>query len=173
MKIPAIAMTMALAAAAIGLHGLAVMPVAGHQPAAQPQAKPAEVPFPPYQPKRMPDGHPNLNGNWEALVTADWDLQDHEAQPGPHPEIMGAYGAGPAGQSIVEGGVIPYQPWALAKKKENFEKRAVADVSSDLKWHQLGDPRVQVLYARGAARDVYALSVSHYSGIKPVHHDGV
>jgi hypothetical protein len=27
------------------------------------------------------------------------------------------YGAGPAGQSIVEGGVIPYRPEALAIKK--------------------------------------------------------
>ena len=36
---------------------------------------------------------------------------------------MGAYGAGPAGQSIVEGGEIPYKPEALAKRKANFENR--------------------------------------------------
>src|SRR5712692_9354855 len=72
---------------------------------------------------RMADGHPNINGLWQAFVTANWDLQDHEAQPGPHPEIMGAYGGGPAGQSIVDGGEIPYKPEALAKKKQNFEKR--------------------------------------------------
>src|SRR3954471_16345358 len=66
------------------------------------------------------DGHPDLNGIWEAFVTANWDLQDHEAQGVPHPEIIGAYGAGPAGQSIVEGGEIPYQAWALEKKKQNF-----------------------------------------------------
>jgi len=29
----------------------------------------------------------------------------------------------PAGQGVVEGGPIPYQAWALAKKQENFEKR--------------------------------------------------
>src|SRR5438552_2917124 len=100
---------MTIAVAAIGL---AVMPLAGQQRAAQPQSRP-EVAFPSYKAPRMADGHPDLNGNWQALVSADWDLQDHEAQPGPHPEIMGAYGGGPAGQSIVEGGTIPYQPWAL------------------------------------------------------------
>src|SRR4030095_15600795 len=74
---------------------------------------------PAYRAPRL-NGHPDLNGIWQSMVTANWDLQDHEAQPGPHPEIMGAYGAGPAGQSIVEGGEIPYQPWALEKKKQNF-----------------------------------------------------
>src|SRR6266581_9133903 len=96
------------------------------------QQTPASGQFSPYRPPRMADGHPDLNGIWQAFVTANWDLQDHEAQPGPHPEIMAEYGAGPAGQSIVEGGEIPYQAWALQKKKENFEKRATADVSSDL-----------------------------------------
>jgi hypothetical protein len=43
-------------------------------------------------------------------VNTDWDLQDHEAQTAPHPELLGAYGAGPAGQSIVEGGEIPVWP---------------------------------------------------------------
>ena len=57
---------------------------------------------------------------WQAFVTADWDLQDHEAQPGPHPEIKGAYGAGPAGQSIVEGGEIPYQPGGAGEEEAEF-----------------------------------------------------
>jgi len=52
--------------------------------------------FPPYKPARLPDGHPDLNGYWQSMVSADWDLQDHEAQPGPKPEINGVYGAGPA-----------------------------------------------------------------------------
>src|SRR5215467_7920227 len=99
------------------------------------QQAPANGQFPAYRPPRMADGHPDLNGIWQAFVTADWDLQDHEAQPGPHPEIMGAYGAGPAGQSIVEGGEIPYKPEALAKKKQNFDTRMRTDVSNDEKWH--------------------------------------
>src|SRR5947199_7529091 len=80
---------------------LGVMPGHAQQP-------PLSGQFPAYRPPRI-DGHPDLNGIWQAFVTADWDLQDHEAQAGPHPEIMAEYGAGPAGQSIVEGGEIPYQ----------------------------------------------------------------
>jgi hypothetical protein len=48
--------------------------------------------------------------------TAAWDLQGHSAQK----DI-------PAGLSVVEGNVIPYQPWAAEKKKENFSNRATAD----------------------------------------------
>ena len=102
----------------------------------------------------MADGHPDLNGVWQAFVSADWDLQDHEAQPGPHPELNGVYGAGPAGQSIVEGGTIPYKPEALAKKKQNFANRAVADVSSDIKWHDVGDPEMKC-YMPGIPRAEY------------------
>jgi hypothetical protein len=143
-------------AAAIGMLSLSVRPAAGQQAAAPAQAQtrtPAGQ-FPPYRPPRMADGHPDLNGAWQAFVSADWDIQDHEAQPGPHPEINGVYGAGPAGQSIVEGGTIPYKPEALAKKKDNFAKRAVVDVSSDLKWHELGDPELKC-YMPGILRAEY------------------
>ncbi len=36
----------------------------------------------------------------------------------------------PAGPGVVEGGAIPYQPAALAKKKDNFEKRETLDPES-------------------------------------------
>jgi hypothetical protein len=110
--------------------------------------------FPSYKPARLPDGRPDLNGYWQALVSADWDLQDHDAQSGPKPEINGVYGAGPAGQSIVEGGEIPYRPEALAKKKKNFETRGIADVSSDKTWHNLGDPEMKC-YMPGVPRANY------------------
>jgi len=64
---------------------------------------------------------PNLHGLWQALTEANWDIQAHAAQPGP-PQF-GALYAEPAGPGIVESNEIPYQPWAMAKKKENFEKR--------------------------------------------------
>ena len=46
--------------------------------------------FPEYTAPRNADGKPNLNGIWQSLTTANWDIQAHGAQPGPHPEIMGA-----------------------------------------------------------------------------------
>ena len=103
------------AIAGIAILSLAAISVAGQQRAAGPSSTPT------YRAPRL-DGHPDLNGIWQAMVTANWDLQDHDAQAGPHPEIMGAYGAGPAGQSIVEGGEIPYQPWALAEEETEFRK---------------------------------------------------
>jgi hypothetical protein len=107
-----------------------------------------------YRAPRAADGHPDLNGIWQAFVTANWDLQDHAAQPGPHPELSGAYGAGPAGQSIVEGGEIPYRADALARKKANFENRLKVDLSNDKTWHDLGDPEMKC-YMPGVPRATY------------------
>jgi hypothetical protein len=115
---------------------------------------PPPAQFPAYRASRAADGHPDLNGIWQAFTTANWDIQDHEAQAGPHPELLGAYSAEPAGQGIVVGNDIPYQPWALAKKKENFEKRLVADLSKDDKWHDTGDPEFKC-YMPGVPRANY------------------
>jgi hypothetical protein len=115
---------------------------------------PATAPFPAYRAPRTADGHPDLNGIWQSFTTANWDIQDHEAQPGPHPEIMATYGAGPAGRGIVEGNEIPYQPWALAKKKENLDKRMIVDVSRDDRWHDTGDPELKC-YLPGVPRATY------------------
>src|SRR5438445_1237389 len=71
---------------------------------------------------RMPDGKPNFTGLWQALGTAYWDIRDHGAQAGSFFQL-GATGAMPAGQGIVEGGEIPYTPAASAKQKENFQNR--------------------------------------------------
>src|SRR6266550_2276576 len=110
--------------------------------------------FPPYKAPRLADGHPDLNGLWQSFVTANIDLEDHEAQTGPHPELLGAYGGWPAGQSIVEGGEIPYQQSALAKRKQNVENRMKVDVSDDKKWHDLGDPEFKC-YMPGVPRATY------------------
>ena len=65
---------------------------------------------------RTADGKPDFSGIWQALSTAAWDLEDH-------PAALDV----PAGQSVVDGGEIPYQPWALEKRKENSANRAKQD----------------------------------------------
>ena len=65
---------------------------------------------------RTAAGKPNLDGIWQASSTAAADLQDHVAGF----NML-------AGRSVVSGGVIPYQPWAAAKKAENFRNRQKAD----------------------------------------------
>ena len=71
-----------------------------------------------YKAPRTSDGKPNLNGIWQALNSANWDLQGHAAAMGPAP-MLGAVFAKPPGLGVVEGDEIPYLPAAAAKKKEN------------------------------------------------------
>ena len=62
------------------------------------------------------DGRANLQGIWMAVNRAAYDLEDHPAR-----HDM------PAGRSVVDGGAIPYQPWAAEQRRVNFETRATAD----------------------------------------------
>src|SRR5262252_4651108 len=88
--------------------------------------------------RRTADGKPDLNGVWQTINTANWDLQEHPARAG-QVVTLGAIGAVPAGLGVVEGNEIPYLPAAAAKKKENFENRLIAD--PELKCYLPGVPR--------------------------------
>ena len=79
-----------------------------------------------YAAARTPDGNPDLNGIWQAMGSAHWDLEAHAARHGPV-ESLGALGAIPAGLSVVEGGTIPYQEWALEKRVENLANWVTLD----------------------------------------------
>ena len=64
--------------------------------------------------------HPNINGIWQAVNTAFWDLEPHSAQTAPVAEReLGAIGAIPAGLGVVVGGQIPYLPEAKAQRDTN------------------------------------------------------
>ena len=93
---------------------------------------------PTYRAPRTSDGKPNLNGIWQALNTAHWDVEPHAAGPSMVKEL-GAIAAVPAGLGVVEGGEIPYKPEALAKKKENFANRLKLD--PEVKCYLPGVPR--------------------------------
>ena len=95
-----------------------------------------------YKAPRTPDGKPNLNGIYQAMNTAYWDVEAHPAAPGPMWEL-GAQFAVPAGLGIVEGGAIPYKPEALAKKKENFANRMKLD--PEIKCYLPGVPRAMYM----------------------------
>ena len=81
---------------------------------------------PEYKAPRTPDGNPDLNGVWQALGTAHWDIEGHAARSGPV-VALGAVGAIPGGLGVVQGGEIPYQPWAAEKKQENLENWLTLD----------------------------------------------
>ena len=103
---------------------------------------------------RTQDGKPNLNGIWQAMTTANWDIEAHQAEPGPQPTLLGAWGAQPGGLGIVEGGTIPYKPEALKKKQENFKNRMVVKVTNDPHRFDTGDPELQC-YRPGVPRANY------------------
>jgi len=91
----------------------------------------AQTPAGPGMP-RTKDGHPDFSGIWQVMNTAAWDIQDHQAQKGV-----------PAGIGVVEGNEIPYQPAALAKKRQNYEQRATTDPES--KCYLPGVPRLMYM----------------------------
>jgi hypothetical protein len=112
------------AAAALGLSQMLRTPVEG-------QAAAANV-------LRTADGKPDLNGIWQAVGTANWNLLDHQARTGPVLEL-GAVLAIPAGRSVVEGNEIPYQAWAAAKQQENYDNWLTRD--PEVKCYLPGLPR--------------------------------
>jgi hypothetical protein len=85
---------------------------------------------------------PNLNGTWQALNEANWNVEAHPAGP-PALNSLGAIGASPPGLGVVEGGEIPYQPWALTKRAENFKMRMTAD--PEIKCYLPGVPRANYM----------------------------
>ena len=87
---------------------------------------------PAYQVPRTPFGQPDLQGVWQAVNTANWNIQDHSAELGM-----------PAGQGIVEGNEIPYLPLALAKRDENRRKRLTDD--TEAKCFMVGTPRINYM----------------------------
>jgi hypothetical protein len=81
---------------------------------------------------RAADGRPDLQGIWQAVNRASFNLEDHVAR-----HDM------PAGRSVVDGGTIPYQPWADEQRRENFANRATADPLASC--YLPGVPRVMTL----------------------------
>ena len=91
------------------------------------------------QPIRRPrteDGRPDLNGIWQALTRPRGTFRITPPQLGV-----------PAGLGVVEDNEIPYQPWALEKKRQNFANRMTAD------------PVRQCFLPGGTARHLYAVSI--------------
>ena len=132
--------------AIVAAFGLTAAPAAGQSP--------SDESFPSYSAPRTLDGQPDLSGIWQSFTTANWDILAHGGQPGPAAELVGAWGAGRAGLSIVEGNVLPYQPWAEAKQQENYENRTVANVTNDPSRFDTGDPELQC-YRAGVPRANY------------------
>jgi len=126
------------------------------------------------QPTGAPRGaNPDLNGIWQALNEANYDIEAHEARaalalrlgpygPVPAPQVLalGAVGAVPPGLGVVEGGELPYKPEALAQRNKNRENWLTLD--PEIKCYLPGVPRAtympfpfQILQSGSAITFVY------------------
>lgn len=105
---------------------------------------------------RTKDGKPDFNGIWQAMNSANYDLEPHAARaamamvpgqfvPVPAPQVvaLGAVGSVPAGLGVVEGDAIPYTPAALAKKKEN--QKNWLELDPEIKCYLPGVPRANYM----------------------------
>jgi hypothetical protein len=105
---------------------------------------------------RTKDGKPDLNGIWQALNSANYDIEPHAARaamalvpgpfvPVPAPQVvaLGAVGSVPAGLGIVEGDSIPYTPAALEKKQEN--QKNWLELDPEVKCYLPGVPRANYM----------------------------
>ncbi len=95
-----------------------------------------------YRAPRTASGQPDLNGFWQALNTANWDLEAHEAAAGPVLQLGAAY-AVPPGAGVVVDGPLPYKPDALAMKRK-YAANALRE-DTDVKCYLPGVPRVMYM----------------------------
>ena len=106
---------------------------------------------------RGPGGvHPDLNGVWQAVNEAHWDIERHVARAsvqlregpmGPVPASatlrMGATLAVPPSLGVVAGGKLPYRPEALAKRDAN--RARWSELDPEVKCYLPGIPRANYL----------------------------
>lgn len=71
------------------------------------------------RPARIGD-QPNLNGVWQVLNSADWNLEAHSASAYKDFDVqLGSFAGVPPGLSVVSTGEIPYKPAAVARRDAN------------------------------------------------------
>ena len=92
---------------------------------------------------RTPSGKPDLSGIWQAMTSAHYDVEPHAASEGPHPGLMGALSATPAGLGIVEGGRIPYNEQSLRVRDAN--KASALENDPLTKCYMPGVPRANYM----------------------------
>lgn len=133
---------------------VASLMVGGTPALAQPKAKAAAT----YKAPRLAGTKlPDLNGVWQVMNSAGWDVEPHAARgalqmrPGPIVPVpakevlaLGAVGAVPGGLGVVEGGEIPYTPEAKKVRDENRANYLERD--PEVKCYLPGVPRANYMH---------------------------
>ena len=122
-----------------------------------------------YQAPRLADGRPDLNGIWQSLNEANWNIEAHAASQAARPEF-GAQFAVPPGIGIVEGGPIPYLPAALEQRNRNFEDRQMLD--PEAKCYLPGIPRATYMpypFQIIQSQDTIMIAYEYAAGVRIVN----
>ena len=123
----------------------------------QPEPGAAAAPEPAVDFPRTAGGRPDFSGIWQTNSTANWDLQTHDARPmvaqaGVYEDVpvlaapvvaLGTLGWVPPGLGVVEGGEIPYRPWAAERKRDN--QANWLDCDPELGCYMPGVPRAMYM----------------------------
>ena len=111
--------------------------------------------LPAYRAPRFPGTQvPDLNGIWQAVNSANWDIEPHAAGPSPFPALLGALGAMPAGAGRGRGRKDPLSAVGRREEKREFCKAAHPS-NDDCAQRHNGRPRSEVLSARRSSRDLH------------------
>src|SRR5207245_508549 len=136
----------------VAVLALAAIPIVGQTPSAP-------------KGSRLRDGKPDLNGIWQALNEANYDLQAHMARPamalragpyGPLPAApvlaLGAVGAVPPGGGVGEGAVRRRVGRRYAgRRRHRLQRRNVVRQVGQLSQRRAA--RRRAVYADGIGRD--------------------
>jgi hypothetical protein len=108
-------------------------------------------------PRLAGTAHPDLNGVWQVMNTAGWDIEPHapraalQMRPGPYIPLpakeilaLGAVGSVPGGIGVVEGGEIPYTEEARKQRDENRADYLKRD--PEVKCYLPGVPRANYMH---------------------------
>lgn len=119
---------------------------------------------------------PNINGVWQVMNSANWNVEPHSAAANPLPQgdrIMGAIGAIPAGLGVVEGGAIPYNE--AAQERLQYNRENVINYDPEAACYLPGIPRATYMphpfqIVQGDGDDI--LFVYEYASANRVIHMG-
>ena len=137
------AMVAATIAAAAVVISLSETPIAGQAAAGQGRAAGAGRGAAPARLARIGKA-PNVNGIYQAINTANWNLEDHPAQDLKQFWQLGAIAAIPAGMTVIEGGgTIPYKPEGLKQREAN--RKGWPKTDPEAKCYMPGIPRANYM----------------------------
>ncbi len=118
---------------------------------------------------RTAEGRPELDGIWQALSEANWDIRPHGAGHALLPEL-GTFSAIHPGLGVIEGEQLPYQEWAYLRQQENFVNRL--DLDPEGKCFLPGVPRATYLpypFQILQTSDLIMIAYQYANAVRTIH----